>query len=125
MMYQVIFVALGGALGSVLRYLVGRWLQNSCVGSFPLSTWLVNVLGCALIGFFSVLFDKHFPSNTTTKLLLTTGFCGGFTTFSTFCNENIGLLRDGRLLLAGFYTITSIVVGLLGVYAGFKLAQQL
>lgn len=123
MIRNILLVALGGGLGSVARYLVSRWAQGSILSAFPWGTMIVNIAGCVLIGFFCGLFDQGVLRSTSVKLFLTVGFCGGFTTFSTFMNENLLLLRSDSILLAAIYTGASVAIGLLGVYAGLKLAQ--
>ena len=112
---------MGGAIGSVLRFLVSKWIQNLTGSSLPWGTLLVNVLGCVLIGVFYGLSEK-WGIGGELKLLLTVGFCGGFTTFSTFMNENLSFFQSEHFLYAVFYTGGSVVLGFLGVYAGKCLA---
>ena len=94
MFKHIVLVGLGSAMGGIVRYLVSRLWASSMVSAYPFSTFTVNVLGCFLIGLVSAL-----PSNSWltpgTRLLLTTGFCGGFTTFSTFMNENANFVETG------------------------------
>ena len=117
MIRNVLCVALGGALGSVARYLVSKWVQESVGSAFPVGTMAVNVVGCLLIGIFYVLADRYGFSGEA-KLFLTVGLCGGFTTFSTFMNENLLLLRGGSFILALIYAGLSVMLGLAAVYAG-------
>lgn len=119
-MNNILCVALGGALGSVCRYLVSKWLQVAATSAFPVGTLVVNILGCLLIGVFYGMAERH-GMGSQLKLLLTVGFCGGFTTFSTFMNENLTLLRSGQLLMAAAYAGASVALGLLAVWAGMKL----
>lgn len=91
MIQSVIMVALGGALGSAARYVVSRVVQEQCATTFPLHTFAVNVVGCLLIGLVCGLAARLDGMGNGLKLFLTVGFCGGFTTFSTFCNENLAL----------------------------------
>ena len=93
---NIALVAAGGALGSVARFLVARAFEHCECGSFPWATFVVNVLGCLLIGLFSALSSRGGFFSDDLRLLLTVGLCGGFTTFSTFMNENSALLRDGQ-----------------------------
>lgn len=109
-----LIIALGGGIGSALRYAVSKFVQDSTNGAFPYHTFAVNIVGCLLIG----LFYGHLGNNTTT-LLLTTGLCGGFTTFSTFCNENIALLRGDNAFVALLYIASSMFCGLLAVALGY------
>ena len=105
-----LYVALGGALGSVLRYLLSLVIPK--VAGFPWPTFVANVLGCLCIGFFSGLFLKCDSLSPNLKLFLVTGFCGGFTTFSTFANENLALLQSGKFGMFAAYVISSFVLGI-------------
>ena len=118
MIRNILLVALGGALGSVGRYLVSRWMT----GAFPWGTLTVNLVGCLLIGLLTGLMSKGFLSPEM-KLLLVTGFCGGFTTFSTFANESFSMMKAGDVLMMAFYIGGSVVVGILAVYAGLQIAK--
>ena len=120
MIQQIILVAVGGGLGSAARYLASKWIQNTVLSAFPLGTLMVNVGGCLLIGLLCGLSQRGVLQNSELKLFLTVGFCGGFTTFSTFMNENLGLLRTGQLLTTALYAGLSLALGLLAVYVGIK-----
>lgn len=114
-----LIIALGGGIGSALRYAVSKFVQDSTNGAFPYHTFAVNIVGCLLIGLFYGLAARGHLGNNATTLLLTTGLCGGFTTFSTFCNENIALLRDENALVALLYIASSMFCGLLAVALGY------
>ena len=118
-------VAFGGALGCVLRYLVSIWLTptTSEPSPFPLATFVVNLAGAFLIGLlaFGVKEAKALPD--TAWLLLVTGFLGGLTTFSTYCNETFQLLRQNQFGWAALYCVSSMLLGLLGVWLGFVLGR--
>jgi fluoride exporter len=117
MMRQLLLVAVGGAAGSVLRFLCQRALNNSF---FPYGTLAVNIAGCLLIGILFGFFQKgNFSSNF--YLLLVSGFCGGFTTFSAFTQESIVLLTQQRWTLFLLYVLGSVTAGLLATFAGYKL----
>lgn len=116
MVRNILFVALGGALGSVCRYLVSKTVESS----FHWGTFIVNILGSLLIGLLVGLVGKGIVSNEL-KLLLVTGFCGGFTTFSTFANESFGMMKTGDVLLCAVYVGASVVVGIFSVWCGLKL----
>jgi CrcB protein len=118
MITQLAWVALGGAVGSMLRYGCSRVLN---VGVFPYGTLLVNVLGCLAIGLLWGLFTRHASEGL--RLLLVTGFCGGFTTFSTFTYEGIQLIQENRWTTFIIYTGISITGGLAATYLGFKLTS--
>lgn len=115
---NILAVALGGAAGSILRYLCQKWVSESYHHNFPLATFLVNIFGCLLIGILYALGEKGDILSPQTRLLLITGFCGGFTTFSTFAFENMNLLRIGDNFYFFLYAIGSVVLGIAAVYAG-------
>ncbi|WP_274476291.1 fluoride efflux transporter CrcB [Mangrovimonas aestuarii] len=123
-MKQLILVFFGGGLGSVLRYVISKYL-NATPSEIPYGTFTVNIFGCLLIG---LILGLAFKSNTLTEnqtLLLATGFCGGFTTFSSFAFENHTLLKSGDLTHFAFYTIGSIVLGLVAVFLGLYFVKGL
>ncbi len=119
MLKEVFFVGLGGFAGSVLRYLAGRMLN----ASFPWGTMAVNVAGCLLIGLLCALAERGNLASPALRLLLTVGFCGGFTTFSAFMGENLAMLRAGEILPFVLYTTGSFVLGLAAVWLGWWLAK--
>lgn len=115
---NILIVGLGGGAGSILRYLCQKWINESYQHNFPLATFLVNVFGCLLIGIFYALGEKGNILSPQTRLLLITGLCGGFTTFSTFAFENMNLLRTGDNFYFFLYAIGSVVLGIAAVYVG-------
>jgi CrcB protein len=122
---NILIVGLGGGAGSILRYLCQKWISESYQHNFPLATFLVNILGCLLIGIFFGLGEKGDILSPQTRLLLVTGFCGGFTTFSTFAFENMNLLRTGDHLYFLLYVFGSVVLGIAAVYIGNFLIKLL
>lgn len=122
MLKELFLVCLGSFFGGGARYLVGKALLSWVGTPFPWGTMAVNVLGCFLIGLLSGL-SLGGQISPTTKLLLVTGFCGGFTTFSTFMNENLLLGRDGSPLSAVLYTLASLALGLVAVLAGYQIVK--
>lgn len=120
---EFLIVGMGSFLGGGSRFLVSKVLTALCATAFPLGTFMVNVVGCLLIGFFSGLNYGGGWMSPQAKLVLTTGFCGGFTTFSTFMNENSTLLRDGHLAVAALYLVGSVLLGFAAVVAGHQLAK--
>ncbi|RRD02904.1 fluoride efflux transporter CrcB [Prevotella sp. OH937_COT-195] len=118
MIRGIVLVALGGAAGSVGRYLVSRWLS----GDMPWDTFMVNVIGSLLIGLLTGIVGRGILS-ADMKLLLVTGFCGGFTTFSTFAYESFRMMRSGEALLFAAYVGMSVAAGLMAVYAGLKISE--
>lgn len=124
-MLKMLLVALGGAVGSVLRYSAGLLVGPAAQGCFPWATFAVNVAGCLLIGALSSwsglsLFALGTDS---TRALLVTGLCGGFTTFSTFSRESLTLLESGHAGLFALYAAASVAAGLLAVAAGAWLGR--
>ena len=118
MLRSILIIGTGGFIGSVSRFLASKFVQNNVLSSFPYGTFLVNILGCLLIGFFYGLSERGNIMSAEWKMFLTVGFCGGFTTFSTFANENMALLRDGNFFYFALYTSLSVFLGLLATYLG-------
>jgi CrcB protein len=123
MIKNVLLVGLGGGLGSMARYLCQRWFIAFYPSSFPWGTFTVNMVGCLLIGIFWGLAFKSFAATETWKLFLMTGLCGGFTTFSAFTLESIGLLKEQKPLLFLLYVISSVLLGLMATYAGMRISR--
>ncbi|MBT8306346.1 MAG: fluoride efflux transporter CrcB [Maribacter sp.] len=121
-MKQLLLVFLGGGLGSLLRYIISKTFNNY-FEHFYLGTFLVNMIGCLIIGLVLGLSYKNNLLSQNQTLLLTTGFCGGFTTFSSFAFENHSLLKSGEILHFSIYTFSSIVIGILAVLLGLWLSK--
>lgn len=115
-------VAFGGAIGSVLRYLLSAWTFRHAVDwRYPIGTFMVNIIGCLLVGLLAGLIVKHHFFSPEVRLFLLTGIAGGFTTFSAFGLETFYLLRRDEVLIAGTYVASSVIVGLFVVWIGFSL----
>ena len=115
----LLYVALGGALGSVSRYLLGTWTQTISKSiDFPYGTLTVNLVGCFMIGFLSQLVETRGIFTSEARMLMFIGVLGGFTTFSSFGNETINLLRDGEPLNALANVGANVILGLALVWLG-------
>ncbi len=123
-MKELLLVSVGSFFGGGLRFAVSKWLAACASVSFPLGTFTVNVLGCLIIGFLSGVSTSGGWLSPQAKLLLTTGFCGGFTTFSTFMNESGSLVKGGDYLTTLLYVGGSVVVGFAAVVAGHLLSKS-
>ena len=124
MLKQIVFVALGGASGSVLRFLITVMTAKFYWGVFPLATLLANITGCLLIGVFAGFANGYFDVNSNLRLLLITGFCGGYTTFSAFAFENLNLIQYQHYVVAAIYTLLSVFLGFLAVWIGLQLSSS-
>lgn len=123
MIKNILLVGLGGGIGSIVRYLSSKWVYNIFPHHFPWGTFAVNITGCFLIGLFWGLSFKSFESNEHWKMFLMVGVCGGFTTFSAFTLEGIGLLKEQRLALFFLYVAGSVIMGLAATYLGMRLIR--
>ena len=121
-MKQLLLVFIGGGFGSALRYVIGKFLNNSETG-IPYGTFAANILGSLLIGIILGLAAKNEALTENHTLILATGFCGGFTTFSTFAYENHVFLKSGDFMNFALYTIASFVIGFLAVFAGMYIVK--
>jgi len=112
-----LLIALGGAAGSLLRYVLGGAIQARSASGFPIGTMLVNISGCFLIGILVRQFMNMQLSHDLRALLIV-GFCGGYTTFSTFSADTLTLVEGGEYARATMYVVLSVVLCLLGTFAG-------
>lgn len=125
MLKNLLIVGLGGGAGSILRYLCQKWVYQFYPHPFPWGTLLVNIAGCFLIGVFYAISEKTSFLTPEWRLLLTTGFCGGFTTFSAFAFENLTLLRTGDITYFILYITVSVLLGSAAVFGGMALIKIL
>lgn len=119
------YVAIGSALGGIARFWLGGFIQQRVGPSFPLGTLIVNITGSFVLG---VLMRYSLQSEMVSpemRTMLTTGFCGGYTTFSTFTYETAMLVEDGEYGRASLYVGASVAIALIGMFLGFALANQL
>jgi CrcB protein len=125
MVKDLLLVGLGGGAGSVLRFLAGWLVERHAGGVFPVATLVVNVTGCLLFGLLAGLAARGGVIGEAGRLLLVTGFCGGYTTFSTFSAENVAMVAGGHVLSPLLYTLASVVAGAGAAWLGGVLARYL
>ena len=118
MIKDIVLVGIGSGIGGMCRYLISLAMSHVCNG-FPWATFSVNVAGCLLIGILWGLTSRFQSMSPTFTLFLMVGFCGGFTTFSTFSKEGLALLQANNYMLFVLYTIGSVVLGIAAVALGF------
>lgn len=124
LLINTLAVALGGSIGSIARFLSGYYFANWFGTSFPWATLFVNVIGSAFLGFiFNFTMSKPNVLDPNARLLLTTGFCGGFTTFSSFAWETFSLYQKGDTTLALANIASNLVLGFLACYLGYLLGR--
>lgn len=119
----LLIIGSGSFFGGILRYLISYYLQEKFLTSFPLGTLTVNIIGCFLIGVIFGLSDSRNLFTYEMRIFLSIGFCGGFTTFSTFSNETIALLRDGEFFYAITYIFISLFICLFSTYLGIIITK--
>jgi len=118
-----LYVGLGGMLGSMARYALHLLISGRSLSAFPWGTFTVNITGCLLIGVLVGLESRHVIINDPLKWLLITGLCGGFTTFSTFSIEALGLLHQQQYVSFFGYTVGSVLLGLLATFLSYSLVR--
>jgi len=123
MLKTILYVALGGAFGSILRYLTAIFVNKYWNNHFPLATFITNSIGCFLIGFLIGILEKNNFTNSPLKWFLITGFCGGYTTFSAFGFENYSIFQNQHFLLAFSYIGLSVFIGILSVGLGLYISK--
>lgn len=116
-------IAIGSGIGGALRFWVSSFAQKALPVYFPYGTLTVNLLGSILLGILIFVFDEKELLSTNLKLLLAVGFCGGFTTFSTFSFETFNLLKETEFLLAGLNILLNIILTIAGVYLGYLITR--
>ena len=122
-MIAMLWVGLGGFLGANARYLVSRWAAQRFGTAFPYGTFIINITGSFVLGFFLAFIEQRPWVHPTARLLFSIGFVGAYTTFSTFTFESIALIERGELLLAGINLVGSVTAGMAAVFAGIVLGR--
>ena len=123
-MSKLVLIFLGSGIGGVFRYVLSGWAQRLGDGSFPMGTLVVNVAGCAMIGFLSAAFAGRWFVREEYRIAIVVGVLGGFTTFSAFGMETFGLLNDGQRVRAATNMILSVGLSLIAVWIGYRLAER-
>jgi fluoride exporter len=118
MIKTLLVIGAGGFLGSISRFLASRILQYHFPSAFPFGTFFVNITGCFLVGLIYGVSERSSLFSSGWKMFLAVGFCGGFTTFSTFANENLAMLRDGDFFHFLLYTTLSVILGIAATFLG-------
>lgn len=121
----VLLVFLGGGIGSLSRYLLNRWITGLVVSTFPYGTFIVNITGCFLIGFLVYFTERFGTSALPWRIFLVTGFCGGYTTFSSFSFENVEFFSNHQVFNILVYTFASLALGFLATFGGILLARNI
>jgi fluoride exporter len=124
-MRDLVLVFFGGGLGSLLRFIIGKWVSPLLNNPFPYGTLVTNVMACLILGFIIGLADHKQIISPTARLFWTVGFCGGFSTFSTFSSETITLLQSGFHLSTMFYIVGSLLFCISATYAGLHLGEHI
>jgi CrcB protein len=122
-MLKIVLVAVGGGIGATTRYLVSNWAADRFGAGFPHGTLIVNIAGCLVIGLFMGLVTERIIVNPYWRLLVTTGFLGGLTTFSSFSYETFKLAGDGSFDLAAYNILLNVMIGLGATWAGITLSK--
>ena len=123
-MDKFIVVAVGGAVGAIARYWLGGWISSKLPIRFPLGTFVINVTGSFIIGFFLTLISNRITIHPNWRLLVAVGFVGAYTTFSTFEYETLKLIEEGNILSAALNVVLSVVLGFIAVWLGVMSARR-
>ena len=121
---NVLIIAVGGAIGSVLRYGLATFVQRYASPAFPYGTFVVNLVGCAAFGLILGSAEEHLSVMVATRGFVLIGLLGGFTTFSAFSYDTVGLLRDGEILLAATNAVGQVALGICALWAGYALTAR-
>ena len=123
MFKTILLIGSGGFVGSVARYYISKIIQDSSFTSFPAGTLSINIIGSLIIGFFLGVALNYRSFTVEWRMILMVGFCGGFTTFSTFTSENLKLIQDGQFFYVFLYTGLSVFLGFSAVYLGYIISK--
>jgi CrcB protein len=124
-MKELIYVFIGGGLGSLVRYLLGKWLNAFHNSTFPFGTFTINIIACFVLGFIIGLADHKQLLSPATSLFWAVGFCGGFSTFSAFTSESLSLIQQGQNSTMLLYVLLSVIVCLTATFGGLFIAERI
>lgn len=123
-MRKYLYIGLGGALGSLIRYLMSNFIASRARVNLPLNTFIINITGCLLLGFIMTLALEFVKMNTDLRLAVTTGFIGSYTTFSTFTNEMNAMLMNNKTVVFALYLLLSLGAGIVSIWLGTITARK-
>ncbi len=124
-MKELLYVFIGGGLGSLVRFLLGKWVNSFHNSNFPFGTFIINIVACFVLGFFIGLVDQKQILSPAIRLFLVVGFCGGFSTFSAFSSETLMLIQQGQNSTMLLYVLLSVVVCLIATFGGLLIADKI
>jgi CrcB protein len=124
-MKELIYIFVGGGLGSIVRYILGRWVNAFHNSNFPFGTLTINIIACFVLGFIIGLADHKQLLSPASRLFWAVGFCGGFSTFSAFSSETLTLIQQGQNSTMLLYIILSVVVCLIATFGGLLIAERI
>ena len=123
MLKTLLLIGFGGGIGSILRYLTGFTIHKFYGSTLPLATFIVNFIGCFIFGLLFTFFSKNAANTEHLRFLLLTGFCGGYTTFSTFSAENFHLFENGNYTILLVNIVASVILGVFAVFLGIQFGK--
>jgi CrcB protein len=124
-MKELIYIFIGGGLGSIVRYILGRWVNAFHNSNFPFGTLTINIIACFVLGFIIGLADHKQLLSPASRLFWAVGFCGGFSTFSAFSSETLTLIQQGQNSTMLLYIILSVVVCLIATFGGLLISERI
>jgi CrcB protein len=124
-MKEFIAVFVGSGLGGLLRFFISKWIDSWHYNNFPWGTFVVNIIACFILGFIIGLSDHKQILTNTVRLFITVGFCGGFSTFSTFSNETLSMFQQGNYLTAFINILGSVLLCLTATFGGLLIAEKI
>ncbi len=124
-MKELLYVFIGGGLGSLVRFLLGKWVNSFHNSNFPFGTFIINIVACFVLGFIIGLADQKQILSPAIRLFLVVGFCGGFSTFSAFSSETLTLIQQGQNSTMLLYVLLSVVVCLIATFGGLLIADKI